>query len=370
VGFIPDPLADVKPLAGHGVIRCIKERRGMFKHCTVTVFIWSLLTATPSLADGPELVIVSFGGANRAAQGKAFYEPWEKSGNGRVIAGEYNGELASVRSMVQGRDVTWDLVEVESPELARGCDEGLFEPIDSTLFGNTAEYVKGTVDNCGVGFFVWSTVLAFNADKFEKAPGGWADFWNTGAFPGKRALRTGAKYNLEIALMADGVAPRDVYKVLASPAGQDRAFAKLTQLKPDIRWWTTGAQPAQYLASGEVVMSSAYNGRITPMPNLRTVWSGGLYDFDAWAIPKGAKNIEAAQRFMAYSVMPEPQSRYSRAINYGPVNLKAIALLERPLSRDLPTSQANLEAQMQIDATFWAEHGEQLERRFESWVGH
>ena len=58
-----------------------------------------------------------------------------------------------------------------------------------------------------------------------------ADFWNTRKWPGKRGMRQGPKLNLEIALMADGVPPGDVYKVLATPAGVDRAFAKLDQVK-------------------------------------------------------------------------------------------------------------------------------------------
>jgi putative spermidine/putrescine transport system substrate-binding protein len=75
-----------------------------------------------------DLTVVSFGGANKAAQVKAFYAPWESAGNGKIIAGEYNGEMAKVKAMVDTKSVSWDLVEVESPELSRGCDEDMFEP--------------------------------------------------------------------------------------------------------------------------------------------------------------------------------------------------------------------------------------------------
>ena len=46
----------------------------------------------------------------------------------------------------------------------------------------------------------------------------------------KRGMRRGARMTLEIALMGDGVAPADVYKVLATPQGQQRAFAALDRL--------------------------------------------------------------------------------------------------------------------------------------------
>ena len=106
--------------------------------------------------------------------------------------------MAKVKAMVDTNSVSWDLVEVESPELSRGCDEGLFEELDPAQFGKTEDFVPGAIQPCGVGFFVWSTVLAYNADKLKSAPTSWADFWDIKKFPGKRGLRKGAKYTLGI----------------------------------------------------------------------------------------------------------------------------------------------------------------------------
>ena len=254
----------------------------MNKHLKLTALTLGLFAASQAIA--ADLTVVAFGGANKAAQVKAFYEPWEKAGNGKIIPADYNGEMAKVKAMVDTKSVSWNLVEVESPELARGCDEGMFEQLDPALFGDESDYVAGAIQPCGVGFFVWSTVMAYNADKLKTAPTSWADFWDTQKFPGKRGLRKGAKYTLEFALMADGVAPKDVYKELASKGGQDRAFKKLDELKPNIQWWEAGAQPPQYLASGDVVMSSAYNGRIAAVQKestLKVLWNGGIYNFKA-----------------------------------------------------------------------------------------
>jgi putative spermidine/putrescine transport system substrate-binding protein len=89
-----------------------------------------------------------------------------------------------------------------------------------------------------------------------------ADFFNTKKFPGKRGMRKTPKANLEMALIADGVANKDVYEMLATDAGVDRAFAKLDTIKDHVVWWEAGAQPPQLLADGEVAMTTAYNGRI------------------------------------------------------------------------------------------------------------
>ena len=143
--------------------------------------------------------------------------------------GSYNGDLAKLRKMVQLSHVSWDVVEVEAPELARGCEEGLFEPLDASLLGDVADYLPGAVQPCGVGIFVWSTVLAYNGSKLKGAPQGWADFWDTQRFPGKRGLRWGAKYNLEFALMADGVPAKD----RVPRAGQRRGpGSRLPQARP------------------------------------------------------------------------------------------------------------------------------------------
>jgi putative spermidine/putrescine transport system substrate-binding protein len=341
----------------------------MSKSLKFTAIALGLACASQAMA--ADLTVVSFGGANKNAQVKAFYEPYQKSTGDKIIAGEYNGEMAKVKAMVDTNSVSWNLVEVESPELSRGCDEGLFEELDAAQFGKAEDFVPGAIQPCGVGFFVWSTVLAYNADKLKSAPTSWADFWDVEKFPGKRGLRKGAKYTLEFALMADGVAPKDVYSVLATKEGQDRAFKKLDQIKPSIQWWEAGAQPPQFLASGDVVMSSAYNGRIAAVQkesNLKVVWNGGIYDFDSWAIPKGAKDADKAKEFIAFSVKPEQQKTYSENIAYGPANTQAVPLLDKALLKDMPTTPENIKDQVAMDVTFWADYGEQLEQRFNSWA--
>ena len=221
----------------------------------------AVAAALPALAQS-QLTVVNFGGANGAAQKKAYFEPYEKATGAKVVGVEYNGEQAKIKAMVESKKVSWDVVEVESPDVTRGCDEGLFEKLDYSKIGNKADFTPAAIHECGIGTFVWSTVMAYNGDKLKTAPTTWADFWDVKKFPGKRAMRKGARYNLEFALMADGVAVADVYKVLATKDGAERAFKKLTELKPNIQWWEAGAQAPQLLADGEVAMTTAYNGRI------------------------------------------------------------------------------------------------------------
>jgi len=263
-------------------------------------------------------------------------------------------------------------VEVESPDVTRGCDEGLFEKLDYSKIGNKADFSPAAVHECGIGTFVWSTVMAYNADKVKTAPVTWGDFWDTKKIPGKRGMRKGARYNLEFALMADGVAVQDVYKVLATKEGAERAFKKLTELKPNIQWWEAGAQPPQFLVAGDVALTTVYNGRIDAAQregkNLQITWTGGIYDLDFWVMPKGGANREASLKFIALASSADAQSAYAKLISYGPTNTKALAKLDAKTLGLLPTSAANAKSALQFNVNFWADQGEALEKRFAAWA--
>ena len=326
--------------------------------------------AIPAMAQS-QITVVNFGGANGAAQKKAYFEPFEKTGT-KVVQVEYNGEQAKIKAMVEAKKVTWDVVEVESPDINRGCDEGLFEKLDWSKLSPKGDFQPAAVHECGVGAFVWSTVMAYNADKLKTAPVTWADFWDVKKFPGKRGMRKGPRYNLEFALMADGVAPADVYKVLATKDGADRAFKKMTELKPNIQFWEAGAQPPQFLVAGDVAITTAYNGRIDAAQregkNLAITWTGGIYDLDFWVMPKGTPNKDAAQKFIAMAASADEQAEYTKHISYGPTNNKALAKIDPKILAMLPTSPANSKTALQFNISFWADQGEALEKRFAAWA--
>ncbi|BGE66926.1 TPA: polyamine ABC transporter substrate-binding protein [Pseudomonas aeruginosa] len=332
----------------------------------------TLLMGAASGAMAGDLTVVSFGGTSKDVQTEAFFRPFEKAKNQKMIIGEYNGEMGKIKAMVDTASVNWDVVQIEGPELLRGCDEGLFEHIDPTRLGNTSDYVPGTLSDCGAGLLVWSMVMAYDGSRLTSAPMGWADFWDTQKFPGKRSLRKGAKYTLEIALLADGVPKEDLYKVLATPEGVERAFRKLDQIKPSIQWWESGAQPMQFLASGDVVMSTAYNGRVFAAQEegapMKVVWNESLYAIDFWAIPKGSPNKQAAEDFIAFSLRPEQQKIHTTKLGYGSTNLKTTALLNPALTERLNTAPENMERALPVDVEFWVDHGEDLEQRFNSWA--
>ncbi|KAF1069756.1 MAG: hypothetical protein GAK45_01017 [Pseudomonas citronellolis] len=93
--------------------------------------------AMPAMAD--YVTVISFGGANKEAQEKAFYTPFKQATGEAVVHGSYNGDLDKLKRMVEMSHVSWDVVEVEAPELARGWQEGLFLQLDPKLNGDPTE---------------------------------------------------------------------------------------------------------------------------------------------------------------------------------------------------------------------------------------
>ena len=141
-----------------------------------------------------------------------------------------------------------------------------------------------------------------------------ADFFDLEKFPGKRGAEEGRESRAGIRADGDGVPAAEVYDVLRRPRGVDRAFAKLDTIKDDVVWWEAGAQPPQLLADGEVVMTTAYNGRIFNAAvgegkPFKIVWDGQIYENEKYVIPKGAPNKDEALEFIAFRHLDRRRSQ-------------------------------------------------------------
>ena len=331
----------------------------------------ALICAALPAAAADQLTVISFGRADRAALAAAYIDPFAKARGIDVQSLSYDGQVTELTQMVGAGATVWDVMQVESRTLQQGCRQGLFEKLDPARVPPAADLIPGALSECGVGIFTWAQALVYS-DQLREAPRSWADFWDIRKFPGKRGLRRSAKYTLEIALMADGVEPKNVYATLSTEAGVARAFRKLEQIRKDTVWWEAAPQPSELIAAGIVNMSSGYTLWFDPGQerNRHTtiIWRQSLYDIDSWAIPKGTPKRDDAYRFIAFASSPERQKALSEQITYGPTNRNAVELLPVSLAGNLPSSTPNLAGALRIDTAFWIEHGDALERRFNAWA--
>ena len=237
------------------------------------------------------ITVVSWGGSYAKACVEGYHKAFTAETGIEIKLDDYNGGLAEVRAQVDAGAVHWDVVDVELADGVRGCDEGLFAVLDPETLAPSADgsapeddYYPGMITECGANTLFYSTVYAYNAEKIPgDKPTTMQDFFDLERFPGRRGMRRSPVANLEFALMGDGVPAEEVYAVLDTRAGVERAFRRLDAIKDKVVWWETGAQPPQMLADGEVLMSTAYNGRIFNAQVLEEqsfviVWDGQVLD--------------------------------------------------------------------------------------------
>lgn len=338
------------------------------------ISLCAALALTPVALAG-DLTVVSVGGALQEAFRKAYWQPYAATRSEKLVEDNNLVGLTKVKAMVEANNVTWDVVQMDEEDVVVGCETGLLEKVDwKAAAPNTRDIPAATINPCGVPTMLWAKVLSYDSKRLPDGPKSWADFWDTKRWPGKRGLRKQAKQTLEIALMADGVSAADVYKVLATRAGQDRAFAKLDQIKGSIQWWESGAQPIEWLVSGAVAMSSAYNGRIDAANKegkaLATVWRNQIFGPTYWVVVKNAPNKSKAVALIDYMSSAAQQTAFAETIPYGPANPKAQSLLSKAVLDKLPNSPQNMNAPLLQSTAFWSDYLDELQQRFAKWVAN
>jgi putative spermidine/putrescine transport system substrate-binding protein len=289
-----------------------------------------------------------------------------------AAAETWEGGLDNLQKHLKGGG--WSLIQLSTEEVNAGCDAGLLEKVDWPAIGGRDHYLQPTVSDCGVGASAHALVLAWDRDKFNGTPT-WADFFDIARYPGKRALPRRARDVLEIALLADGVAPADVYRTLRSNDGVDRAFRKLDQLRPYLDWWESAADATRVLGSGEVLMSAAPNGNVVAAAraggrSFGMQWTGAITAFDWWAIPRNSTDARDAQQFLYLVGLPALQARMLAEAG-APGFAKGVADFASPAAAAAsPLLPANLSAGLTTDESFWHDNQEKLSARFNTWLAH
>ena len=352
------------------------------------------LAAAGSAKAETELVVVSWGGAYTASQQKAYHEPYMAANPDIKILNDDSAAegLAKLRAQTEAGNVTWDLVDMVASDAIIACDEGLAMEInhDELLAPSpdgkpaTEDFFEGMLtpgdSTCFIPQIVYSTTFGYRTDVFEgDQPDSIADVFDLEAFPGKRSLEKKPIGNLEWALIADGVDAGDVYEVLSTEEGVNRAFAKLDTIKDSVVWWTKGAQPPQLLADGEVAIASAYNGRLfsaieEEKQPIAMMWQWQVFDIDGWIIPAEGKNIDAVKKFLHFATDTQRLADQAKFISYGPTRHSSAPLVGKhaelgiEMGPHMPTAPENAKETLLFNYTWWADNRAELDERFQAWL--
>jgi len=338
---------------------------------------------------GPTLTVVTWAETYGRAQITGQILPFARVSRADVVIKIYDGGTKELAKQVASKQYGWDVIDLEEPDAVAACREGLLETIDASTLpaapnGAPAaeDFVPGAVGPCWVASVVYSQVIAYRPHRFGEAePAALADFFDLKRFPGPRAMsKASPKLNLEMALLADGVAPKDVYAVLATPAGVRRALAKLDTIRGKLVWWSSTSEPAQMLADGRAVFATMPNWAVFDAdtqanaigPKFGIIWDRQLYEVEALAIPKGDPKRALAADYIRFATQAPQLARMSSWTPYGPARKSAIPLVQQnpelkvAMTPYLPT--AHFASAFAVDDRWWRSHGADIDPLWQAWV--
>ena len=342
-----------------------------------------------------ELVISSWGGAYQESQRKAYTDPYQEMNPEVTITWDESSAeaVAKLRAMNEAGNLSWDLVDVTAADAMRLCDEGLAMEVDINEIaapapdGTSAEddFTEDMlVSDCFIPQIAYSYTFGYRTDVSEwngETPSQICDVFDLERFPGQRSLEKRPLNNLEWALMCDGVPQEDVYDVLETEEGQDRAFAKLDTIKDQTVWWSAGADTPQLLADGEVVMGSTYNGRLFSLiaeqdQPVAMMWDAQAYDLDGWIIPTGLEEeaLNRVKDFLWFATDTQRLADQAKYISYGPARQSSAPLVGKhaelgiDMAPHMPTNPENASNAFVINYEWWADYRDDLDAKFQSWL--
>ena len=316
-----------------------------------------------------KVVLNTWGGAYQEAQEKAIVAPFEEE-TGIKVTVTNPIDYAKLKAMVDSNQVVWDVADVEPYISRRGCKEGWLAKLDYDVIDRSRFLESMPTTPCSVPNGAFGLGVAYNTDDFgDSPPEGWADFFDTQAFPGKRAIPKYAESGiLEAALLADGVAKEDLY-----PIDHERAFAKLDTIKDELVFWESGDQSEQLMQTGEVRLCACwatrmYDAKTNLDAPVAVQFNEMVYGWDDFVVPKGAENLAEAMRFIEFGTATEQEIGMTKYTPWGPSDTEA-ADNPAPETADwVPTSPKHRQIGVPIDYEWWAENYPKLDELFAQWL--
>ena len=362
----------------------------------------TLLASAAALAAAPlaaqemadSMTLVSWGGAYQASQQNAYVEPYQEMNPDVDITWDESSPeaVAKLRAMDEAGNVTWDLVDVVASDGIRLCDEGLAMEVDhDEILAPAPDGTEPTddfgdliVSDCFIPQIVYSTTAAYRTDVEAwngNTPDDICALFDLETFPGTRTLEQRPINNMEWALLCDGVPKDEIYEVLETEEGQDRAFAKLDTIRDEVIWWSAAAEPPQLLADGEAVMGTSYNGRwfsaiVEQDQPIGMLWDAQVFDLDGWIIPAGLPEDRLARvlDFVNFATDTQRLADQAAYISYGPARESSAPLVGEhaelgiPMAPHMPTNPENAKNIFVYNYEWWADYRDDLDAKFQAWL--
>jgi putative spermidine/putrescine transport system substrate-binding protein len=324
-----------------------------------------MIATSRKAAAAENLVVVSWGGNYHAGVELALAKPFEKEFGVSVTLVD-TPDLAKVKAQVMTNNVEWDVFDAVGPMAMTGQKNGYWEPLDPAMF-DTSDLIA-PMTQTAVPFYGFTGGICWDDSKFPagKHPETFAEYFDVKKFPGQRTLRNRASETLEIALLADGVAPDKMY-----PLDVDRAFRSLNKIKPFIgKWVDQTPQTVSLVETGQVDFSYTYSTRVKAAQEagkpINFSFKQNLIGLEYLVVLKNAPNKKNAMKFVQFAMRPDRQAALMDQLGNTPASKKALPMVKPEVKKWLsdPTNKANLIS----NDTWWADHYDELTLRFKEWA--
>ncbi|MDO8187657.1 extracellular solute-binding protein [Conexibacter sp. JD483] len=318
---------------------------------------------------GGKVTIATYGGKTEDVMKAVYFTPEFKARTGISMSFDAPLDYAKLQTQVESGNIQWDMTSGD-PYMAIAQCGTVFAKIrsDPAMF---KEKYRDVVGDCVLPRDAGSFIKAYNAKTFaDDPPSSWADFFDVEKYPGKRAVPS-FYYNgiIEGALLADGVAPEDLY-----PLDLDRAFKKMDSIRGDLLVYNTLAQSIQQQVSGDVAMGiytdSAAWQAADAGATIEPIWDQAFIYINLWTVTEGTPNRAAVDQVINYVLNPRLQTEAAEMWPVSPALKDAKQPrypneLFKKYSLAVPEHE---EVAIPFDQQWYADNYEELNQRFTAWI--
>lgn len=325
----------------------------------------AVITGRAAAAD-TTLTVTSWGGDYNKSVREVFADPFTAATGIKVVLVD-NGDMAKVKAQVQGNNVQWDVIDAPAAFATSGARDKLWEALDMSIIKPGPLVAPAEPDY--MPLYLYSGGLLWNDTRTPdgKHPVDFAGFYDFRKYPGRRVMRSLASETLEVALVADGVAPKDLY-----PLDVDRAFRVLDRMKPQVsKWAATTPDQVNAVVQNEGDFSYSYFNRVKSAQKagapLAFSFEQTVNSLDYFAIPKGTKNKEAAMRFIDFCLKPDRQVAWAVRGYYLPNSMAAMDEVKNSPAKEFLPDLTNGKNVI-VDSKWWGENYTTVQKRYAEWM--
>ncbi|OQY57458.1 MAG: spermidine/putrescine ABC transporter substrate-binding protein PotD [Desulfobacteraceae bacterium 4572_88] len=299
-----------------------------------------LLFLFPAVAFAAQEVVYVFNWAEYMPD--AVLAQFQKETGIRAVYSTYDNNEAMFAKVKILKGESYDIVVPSTYYVDRMKKEGLIQPIDKAKIPNfrnlDSDLLNKSYDpenRYSIPYLWGSTAIGVNSEYLDpKTVRSWKDLWKA-EFKDRVLLIDDIREVFGLGLKVLGYSVNDTDSVHI-----EQAYEKLRTLKPNVRLFSADS-PKQPFLNQEVHLGMLWNGEAYMAsqedPKIRYVYpeEGAMMWIDNMVIPRGAKNLENAHRFINFILRPDIAKQISEEIGYASPNKMALELMNKAVRENI-----------------------------------